>query len=172
MTKIGIIVGSLRKESYNKKLAEMVKEIAKQNFSEKISEIKILEIKDLPIYNQDLEENFPEQASQLKKEIEESEKIIFITPEYNRSIPGILKNAIDWASRPYGKNSFAHKKVLCMGVSGGGLGTVSAQNHLKQILVYLNCIVVGQPEIYIGDYDLENEKTLEVIKKGLQELLK
>lgn len=172
MTKIGIIVGSLRKDSYNKKLGEKVKNILEKDFAGKVSETSFLEIKDLPIYNQDMEENFPVAASRFKTEIENSNRLIFITPEYNRSIPGVLKNAMDWASRPYGKNSFSHKKVLCMGVSGGRLGTVSAQNHLKQILVYLNCEVVGQPEIYIGDYNLEDEKVLEIIKKGLEVLIK
>ncbi len=172
MTKIAIIVGSLRKDSYNKKLGEIVKNILEKDFTEKNCKAKILEIGDLPLYNEDLENNFPEVVLNLKKEIENSDRLIFITPEYNRSIPGVLKNALDWASRPYGKNSFSLKKVLCMGVSGGRLGTVSAQNHLKQILVYFNCQVVGQPEIYIGEYKIEDEKTFEVVKKGLQELLK
>jgi chromate reductase len=178
MAKIGILVGSLRKDSYNKKLGEVVKSIL-QNTEDR-PQVEILEIGNLPLYNQDLEENFPEVAQELKNKIESCDKLVFVTPEYNRSVPGVLKNAIDWASRPYGKNSISLKKVLCMGVSSGKLGTVSAQNELKKILVYLNCVVVGQPEIYIGPsaemYSEEkkefSEKTLEIVKKGLEVLIK
>lgn len=169
MTKIGIMVGSLRKDSYNKKLGETVKEILEKDFS---AEVEFLEIGNLPLYNGDMEENFPKEAEVLKNKIESCHRLVFITPEYNRSIPGVLKNALDWASRPSGKNSFSGKKVLCMGVSSGRLGTVSAQNELKKILVYLNCVVIGQPEIYIGEYKIEDEKVLEIVKKGLEVLIK
>lgn len=168
MTKVSIIVGSLRKDSYNKKLGETVKKILETELN---SEAKILNIGDFPLFNQDDEEKMTDSVVNFKKEIETSDKLIFITPEYNRSIPGVLKNAIDWASRPNGKNSFSGKKVLCMGVSSGRLGTVSAQNELKKILVYLNCQVLGQPEIYVGEYKIEDEKVLEIVKKGLQVLL-
>jgi chromate reductase len=168
MTQVSIIVGSLRKDSSNRKLGLKVKEILENKFQ---AEAEILEVGGLPIFNEDLEANFPDSVSELKKKIESSDRIIFITPEYNRSLPAALKNAIDWISRPNGKNSFSGKKVLCMGVSSGRLGTVSAQHDLKKILIYLSCQVVGQPEIYVGEYKIEDEKVLALVEKGLQVLL-
>ena len=106
--KVAVIVGSLRKDSHNLKLAKSILKLG----SEKL-EAHISVIADLPLYNQDLDNQFPEQAVRLKKEIENADAVLFVTPEYNRSVPGILKNAIDLASRPYGKNSFA-KKTGCV----------------------------------------------------------
>jgi chromate reductase len=113
-------------------------------------QMEIVDIGNLPLFNQDDEAAFPAVAQTLKDKIEAADGIIIATPEYNRSISGVLKNAIDWVSRPWGKNSFAGKPVLSMGVSVGGLGTAVAQNHLKQILSYLDMQIVGQPELYIG----------------------
>lgn len=171
MSKISIICGSFRKDSFNRKLSEIIKEIINKEYSEKIEEVKILDIHEFPFFSEDLEKEFPENILEFKKEIEESSGIIFVTPEYNRSLPGVLKNAIDWASRPVGKNSFSNKKVICMGVSSGRLGTVSAQNELKKILVYLNSQVIGQPEVYIGEYKIEDEKVLEVVTKAIKILI-
>lgn len=171
MAKISIICGSFRKDSYNRKLSEIVKVIINNEYSEKIEEVKILDIHLFPFFSEDLEKDVPENILEFKKEIDESSGVIFITPEYNRSIPGVLKNAIDWASRPVGKNSFSNKKIICMGVSGGRLGTVSAQNELKKILVYLNTYVIGQPEIYVGEYKIEDEKVLELVAKGVRTLI-
>jgi chromate reductase len=113
-------------------------------------EIEQAETGNLPLYNSDLEVAFPAEAAALKAKIESADGVIFATPEYNRSIPGGLKNAIDWASRPYGKNSFAGKPALVMGVSGGKLGTILAQSHLKVVLLHLNMDVLGQPEVFLG----------------------
>lgn len=113
-------------------------------------QIDIAEIGNLPLYNSDDESTFPAVAQALKDKIEKADGIIIATPEYNRSISGVLKNAIDWASRPYGKNSFAKKPILIAGVSSGKLGTAIAQSHLKQILIHLDASVIGQPEIHLG----------------------
>lgn len=113
-------------------------------------EIEIVNIGDLPLYDSDLEAAYPPAAQALKDTVAAANGLIIATPEYNRSISGVLKNAIDWLSRPYGQNSFAGKPVLVAGVSMGKLGTAVAQSHLKQILVYLDTVVIGQPELYLG----------------------
>ena len=112
--------------------------------------IEVVEIGNLPLYNSDDEAAFPAVAQSLKDKIEKADGIIIATPEYNRSISGVLKNAIDWASRPYGKNSFSGKPMLVAGVSVGKIGTAVAQSHLRQIMLYLNADVIGQPELYLG----------------------
>lgn len=113
-------------------------------------EITIADIGTLPLFNQDDESAFPSAAQALKDAILAADGIIIATPEYNRSIPGILKNAIDWVSRPYGQNSFAKKPTLIAGVSIGKIGTAVAQSHLRQIMLYLDADVIGQPELYLG----------------------
>lgn len=138
-------------------------------------EIEIVGLADIPAYNEDNEASFPAAAQALKDKIAAADGIIIATPEYNRSIPGVLKNAIDWVSRPYGQNSFALKPVLVAGVSGGKIGTAVAQSHLKQILVYLDAKVIGQPELYLGPAkdvfdggeDVANESTKELLAKAL-----
>lgn len=146
MKKIVGIVGSLREGSYNRGLMNAFVAQAPEG-----AVITVAEIGDLPLYNQDLEQSaFPEAAQALKKQIEEADAIIIATPEYNRSVPGALKNAIDWASRPYGENSFDGKPVLVVGASVGPIAAALAQYHLKQIMLYLNARVIGQPEFYLG----------------------
>jgi NAD(P)H-dependent FMN reductase len=139
------ISGSLRKDSFNTKLVQALSALAPAGMT-----ITLFDLAHIPLYSQDFEAAFPAEAQVLKDAIEKADGIIITMPEYNRSIPGVLKNAIDWASRPYGKNSFAGKPVMTMGVSVGKLGTAVAQSHLKQILVYLDAQVVGQPELYLG----------------------
>jgi chromate reductase, NAD(P)H dehydrogenase (quinone) len=139
------ISGSLRKDSYNTKLVRAFAKLAPAGM-----QIEIMDIGVLPLFNQDDEAAFPAAAQALKDKIAAADGIIIATPEYNRSIPGVLKNAIDWMSRPYGQNSFAKKPVLVAGVSMGKIGTAVAQSHLKQILVYLDANVIGQPELYLG----------------------
>ncbi len=164
------ISGSLRKDSHNTMLIRALKELAPSGM-----EIVELEIGKVPLYNTDDEVVFPAEAQALKSAIEASDGVIFSTPEYNRSIPGVLKNAIDWCSRPWGKNSFAGKAVLVMGVSVGKLGTALAQNHLKDIMLYLDGQVIGQPELYFGPANdifddsgkLTDEATKESLKKAL-----
>lgn len=112
--------------------------------------ITVFDLSSLPLYNGDLEAAFPPEAQRLKDAIEGADGILIATPEYNRSLSGVLKNAIDWASRPWGHNSFAGKPVVTAGVSVGKIGTAVAQSHLREILVYLDARVVGQPELYLG----------------------
>lgn len=141
--KVTVIVGSLRKESLNLKLAKSLVLLSNQRLDMHISVIS-----DLPLFNQDLEAEFPVEVLRLKSEIEVSDAVLLVTPEYNRSIPAPLKNAIDWASRPYGENSFSQKPVGLCGASLGSIGTACAQQDLKSILLYLDVILMGQPEVY------------------------
>jgi len=141
---IGLLIGSIRKDSTNRKLAKALEKLAGDRLV-----FKHIAIDGLPLHNQDLEANMPEAAANLKKQIESVDGLLFVTPEYNRSIPGVLKNAIDWASRPYGKNSFAGKPGALCGASAGGPGTAMAQQHLKNIMLYLDIPTLGQPEVYL-----------------------
>jgi chromate reductase len=144
MFKVAVIVGSLRKESTNLKLAKAFIALGKGKF-----EANILNIADLPLFNEDLEKDFPAQATRMKNEIAAADAVLFVTPEYNRSMPAPLKNAIDWASRPYGKNSFAGKPGAIAGTSPGTIGTAVAQHNLKGTLSYLDVHMMGQPEMYV-----------------------
>ena len=139
-----IIVGSLRKASSNLKLAKALMHLGQKNFSG-----RLVRIDDLPLYNQDLEENFPAPAARMKQEIESADAVLIVTPEYNRSTPGPLKNAIDWASRPWQKNSFARKPGAIIGASSGAIGTACSQHNLRPALAYLEVDLMGQPEAYI-----------------------
>ncbi len=164
------ISGSLRKDSFNTALLRAMQKLAPEGM-----EIKIADIGDLPLYNSDAEAAFPAAAQALKDAIETADGVIIATPEYNRSIPGVLKNAIDWASRPWGKNSFAGKPVITAGVSSGKIGTAVAQSHLRQIMNYLDARVIGQPEIYLGPaqgvFDSEGNITDESVKELLAKAL-
>lgn len=142
--KIAVIVGSLRKDSFNRKLATALVKLAPSDFV-----FKQLEIGDLPLYNQDDDANQVDSVKRLKQEIEASNGLVFLTPEYNRSIPGVLKNAIDHASRPWGKSSWAGKPAGILGVSVGAMGSALAQQHLRNILAALDVPTMGQPEAYL-----------------------
>lgn len=167
MTKIAIIVGSLRRDSINKKLAQALTKLAKPG-----TEFTVCRIDDLPLFNQDLEGNPPAPVVRLRQEIQAADGVLIVTPEYNRSITGVLKNAIDWASRPYGKNSFAGKPTAGIGTSQGAIGTAAAQQHLRSILAYLDVILMGQPEAYItykkDMVDDQGEIADESVRKFLQ----
>jgi len=140
--KLAIIVGSLRKESFNLRLAKAIAKLGEGKF-----EASFPYIGDFPLYNQDMETgDFPAAVMRAKGEIEKADAVLFVTPEYNRSLPGVLKNAIDWMTRP--KNSFLGKPVATAGTTQGALGTACAQQILRAILVYLGAIVLGQPEVY------------------------
>lgn len=141
---IAVIVGSLRKESFNRKLANALIKLGPQDFS-----FKLLEIGDIPPYNQDDDGHQAPPVQRLKSEISASQGLLFVTPEYNRSIPGVLKNAIDNASRPYGQSAWAGKPAGVIGASIGAIGTALAQQHLRNILAYLNVPTLGQPEAFI-----------------------
>jgi chromate reductase, NAD(P)H dehydrogenase (quinone) len=142
--RIAVIVGSLRKDSFNRRLADAVIKLAPPEFT-----FKQVQIGGLPLYNQDDDENQADSVKQLKKDIESAQGLLFVTPEYNRSIPGVLKNAIDHASRPHGQNSWAGKPAGVLGASIGVLGTAMAQQHLRNILAFLGIPTLGQPEAYI-----------------------
>ena len=142
--RIAVIVGSLRRDSYNHKLADALARLAPQDFS-----FQHVQIGDLPLYNQDDDANPSESVKLLKSEIAAAHGLLFVTPEYNRSIPGVLKNAIDHASRPYGQSAWAGKPAGVLGVSVGATGTAMAQQHLRNILAYLDVPTLGQPEAFI-----------------------
>lgn len=141
---IGVVIGSLRRDSFNRRLASAVAKLAPPDFL-----FKQLRIDDLPLYSQDDDENQAEPVKRLKREVKDSQGILFVTPEYNRSIPGVLKNAIDHASRPYGQSAWAGKPAGVIGASVGTLGTALAQQHLRNILAVLNMPTLGQPEVFI-----------------------
>jgi chromate reductase len=141
---IVVIVGSLRRDSNNAKLARAIAKLAPTGFTFTRSEIG-----DLPLYNQDDDANQAPQVKRLKSEIAAAQGLLFVTPEYNRSVPGVLKNAIDHASRPYGQSAFARKPAGVIGVSVGAIGTAIAQQHLRNILAYLDTPTLGQPEVFI-----------------------
>jgi chromate reductase len=142
--RIAVVVGSLRRESFNRQLANALAKLAPPGF-----EFVQLRIDDLPLYNQDDEGNPPEPVRRLKTEIAAAQGVLFVTPEYNRSVPGVLKNAIDHASRPYGQSAWAGKPAAVIGVSVGAVGTSLAQQHLRNILAYLDMPTLGQPEMFI-----------------------
>ena len=141
---VGYFVGSLSKQSINRHLAKALVRMAPKNLQ--FTEIQIA---DLPLYNRDFDDNYPPQAKALKASIDSAHAVLFVTPEYNRDIPGALKNAIDWASRPWGTNSFARKPSAVIGASPGKVGTAVAQQNLRSILSYCNSPQMNSPEAYI-----------------------
>lgn len=145
---IAVIVGSLRRDSFNRKLAQGLIRLGPADFK-----FKELEIGDLPLYNQDDDGNQAASVKRLKSEISAAKGLLFVTPEYNRSIPGVLKNALDNASRPYGESAWAGKPAGVIGVSVGAIGTALAQQHLRNILAYLDVPTLGQPEAFIQAKD-------------------
>jgi chromate reductase len=141
---IAVIVGSLRKDSLNRKLAEAIVKLAPSEFT-----FQQVRIDDLPPYNQDDDMNQAASVKRLKGEIKNAQGLLFFTPEYNRSIPGVLKNAIDHASRPYGQNAWTGKPAGVLGASPGVIGTAMAQQHLRNVLAALNVLTLAQPEAFI-----------------------
>jgi len=141
---IAVIVGSLRRESLNRRLATAIARLAPAEFA-----FRQVEIGDLPLYNQDDEATPGTPVSRLRDEIRAAHGLLFVTPEYNRSIPGALKNAIDHGSRPYGQSVWAGKPAGILGVSPGAIGTALAQQHLRNILAHLDVPTMGQPEAFI-----------------------
>lgn len=169
---VAVLVGSLRKESINRKMANAI--IA---MNAAPLQFTIAEIGNQPLYNQDLDgDHPPAEWTELRAHIKRCDGVLFVTPEYNRSMPGVLKNAIDVASRPYGKNAFDGKPGAVISVSPGAIGAFGANNHLRQCLVFLNVPALQQPEAYIGGANelfdehgnLKNESTREFVKKFIQ----
>jgi chromate reductase, NAD(P)H dehydrogenase (quinone) len=175
MEKISILgfAGSLRKDSYNKALLRAATELIPNG-----AEIEIFDLEGLPPFNQDLENQPPEKLLDFKRKIRASDAILIATPEYNYSIPGVLKNAIDWASRPYGDNALEAKPVAVMGASIGMLGTARAQYHLRQCFVFLNMYPVNRPEVMVTfaqekimSGQVTDQPTREKIKELLESLI-
>jgi chromate reductase, NAD(P)H dehydrogenase (quinone) len=144
--KIAVIVGSLRKESFNRKMAMALTALAPESLK-----LEIVEIGGLELYNQDLEDNPPAAWVEFRERLMKFDGVLFVTPEYNRSVPGVLKNAIDVGSRPYGKSVWDGKPGAVMSVSPGAIGGFGANHHLRQSLVFLNVPTMQQPEAYLGN---------------------
>ena len=170
--KVGYFVGSLATKSINRLLAKALVRVAPP-------ELQLTEIsfKDLPLYSYDYDANFPPVATEFKNAIAAVDAVLFVTPEYNRSIPGGLKNAIDWASRPYGKNAFTRKPSACIGTSPGKIGTAIAQQHLRSILGFCNSPQMNSIEAYIQfergliteDGQVTDETTREFLRNYMAE---
>ena len=164
------IAGSLRRESYNRSALRAATQLVPQEAT-----LDNFELDGIPGFNQDEEKNPPAKVVELKRRVREAHAILIVTPEYNYSIPGVLKNAIDWASRPYGDSAWAGKPVAIMGASIGGIGTARAQYHLRQTFVFLNMFPVNQPEVMIGNaaerFDREGNLKDERTKKLISQLL-
>ncbi len=166
--------GSLRKDSYNRAVLRAAAQVLPKDAS-----LEIFDLEGIPPFNQDLEQSMPAKVKEFKAKIRAADAILFVTPEHNYSIPGILKNAIDWASRPYGDNAFDGKPAAIMSASIGMLGGARAQYHLRQILVFLNMYPLNRPEIFVpfanqkvdAQGNLNDEKTIEFIKGQLEALV-
>jgi chromate reductase len=171
---IAVVVGSLRKESYNRKLANALIKLAPKEFS-----FKFLDIGNLPLYNQDNDATPPDVVKNLKSEISKANGVMFVTPEYNRSIPGVLKNALDHGSRPYGQSAWVGKPAGVIGISVGAAGTALAQQHLRNILAYLDMPTLNQPEAFIqfkeglmDDSGITNEGTKKFLQGWMDNFVK
>ncbi|AKJ27516.1 NADPH-dependent FMN reductase [Caldimonas brevitalea] len=148
MTEVAVLVGSLRRASLNRKLALALRDLAPEGLK-----LDIVEIGDLPMYNQDLDEAPPEAWVAFRERIAHSDAVLFVTPEYNRSVPAVLKNAIDVGSRPYGHSVWNGKPGAIVSASPGAIGGFGANHHLRQSLVFLNVPTLQQPEAYLGGAD-------------------
>jgi chromate reductase len=174
IVKILGFAGSLRKASYNRSLLRTAQEIVPKD-----AQLEIFDLDGMPLFNQDLEGQPTVKVQEFKAKIRAADAILIATPEYNYSIPGVLKNAIDCASRPYGDNAFEHKPVAIMGASIGMAGTARAQYHLRQSFVFLTCFALNQPEVMVPfaqdkidkDGNVTDVKTREKIRELLENLV-
>jgi chromate reductase len=172
--RIAGIAGSLRKGSLNKSALRVAAKLAPKG-----SMLDIVDLEGIPGFNEDLEQHFPPPAREFKAKVKAADAILIVTPEYNYSVPGVLKNAIDWASRPYGDNAWNAKPVGIMGASVGMLGTGRAQYHLRQMFVFLNMFPLNQPEVMIANAsekfdeqgNLTDAKTEQKIKELIEALV-
>lgn len=173
MTKLAIIVGSLRGDSINRKLAKATAALATKDFA-----IDWVKLDDVPLYNGDLEADLPAPVKRIKDQIKTADAVLLVTPEYNRSIPPVMKNAVDWASRPYGASVWGGKPVAIMGATPGAIGTAAAQQHLRNVLAAVGAVTLPQPEMFItfkeGMIDDKDEfadaKTKEFVLKFIRRL--
>ena len=165
------IAGSLRRKSYNRSALRAAAQLAPEGAT-----VDIFELDGIPGFNEDEEQNPPAKVVDLKRRIREADAILIVTPEYNYSIPGVLKNAIDWASRPYGESAWNGKPVAIMGASIGNIATARAQYHLRQTFVFLNMHAINQPEVMIGNaaerFDAEGNLTDDTTKDYIRKLLR
>jgi chromate reductase len=169
---VGYLIGSLATASINRRLATALVKLAPPELS-----LKEISIRELPLYSHDYDSDYPEVATRFKGAISQVDAVLFVTPEYNRSIPGALKNAIDWASRPYGQNAFTRKPSAVIGTSPGAIGTAVGQQHLRSILGFCNSPQMNAPEAYIQfkpdliseDGKVSNESTAEFLKVFMAE---
>jgi len=170
VVKILGFAGSLRKSSYNRALLRAAQELVPRD-----AKLEIFDLHGIPLFNQDLEDQPTEKVKEFKAKIRAADAILIATPEYNYSIPGALKNAIDCASRPYGDNAFEHKPVAIMGASIGMAGTARAQYHLRQCFVFLSCFALNQPEVMVpfaqDKIDKDGNVTDEITRQKMGELL-
>lgn len=164
------IAGSLRRQSYNRSALRAAQQLVPEGAT-----LEIFELDGIPGFNQDEEQNPPAKVVQLKERVRAANAILFVTPEYNYSVPGVLKNAIDWASRPYGDNAWDGKPAAIMGASIGNIATARAQYHLRQIFVFLNVLALNRPEVMIGNaaerFDTNGNLTDETTKDHIRRLL-
>lgn len=168
MKTVAVIVGSLRRESANRQLAQAVARLAAGRL-----DMRILEIGDLPLYNEDLWESPPSAALRLKREVEAADGVLFVTPEYNRSFTPAIKNVIDWGTRPWGRNSWAAKPAAILGTSPGAIGSAVAQNALKSVLSAADTVLMGQPEVYLtykpelfgAEHEIVDARTRELLER-------
>jgi chromate reductase len=167
---VAVLVGSLRRQSLNRKLANALPALAPPSLA-----LEIVEIRDLPLYDEDLEANEPPAWAAFRARIRRADAVLFVTPEYNRSVPGVLKNALDVASRPHGHSAWNGKPGAVASLSPGAIGAFGANHHLRQSLVFLNVPVLQQPEVYIGGaadlFDASGRITKEATSKFLTQFL-
>ncbi|GAA4060819.1 NAD(P)H-dependent oxidoreductase [Amphibacillus indicireducens] len=167
MTKVGIVVGSLRKDSYSRKIAENVAKLFPEGY-----ETEFIEIGNLPLYNEEYDGNSPEEYQSFREAVSAVNAVLFVTPEYNRSVPGVLKNAIDVGSRPYGESVWDAKPAAVVSQSISNLSGFGANHHLRQSLVFLNMPVLQQPEVYLANSqdlidesgNISNEQTTQFLQ--------
>lgn len=167
--KILAFAGSLRANSYNEALIKEAAGLQKEGVT-----IEIFSLEGIPLYNQDLEKDEPARVKAFKESIRSADALLIAIPEYNRSLPGVLKNAIDWASRPYGDNSFDDKPVATLGATGGSIGTAVAQYHFREIAAFLNMHPLEKPQMFVADAHkkIENGKVVdEETKKRIAEIV-
>lgn len=169
--KIAVFIGSLRKESFSRTMAKALMKVSPDSLK-----LEIVEIGGLPMYNQDFDDKPPVAYTQFRESLKKFDGVLFVTPEYNRSVPAVLKNAIDVGSRPYGQSAWDGKPGAVMSVSPGAIGGFGANHHLRQSLVFLNVPTMPQPEAYIGNAanlfdekgNITNDATREFITKFMQ----
>jgi len=165
------IPGSLRQGSYNRSALRVAQQLVPSR-----ARLEVAEIGQLPLYNQDLEAEPPGTVADFKRRVRGADAVLFVTPEYNYSVPGVLKNAIDWASRPSGDSAWDGKPAAIMGASGGPIATARAQHHLRQMLVFLNMPALARPEVMIGDaqekFDQNGNLIHDPTREGIRRMLK